>query len=74
MWQAIIAGIPVDAYLAAQTEDQNSRETSGTTFVDGIFYGLAWKLGWLDYRVGNQTQCMDYEVPAVPARSSGKRH
>mgnify|MGYP002627217644 CR=1 FL=1 len=36
--------------------------------VDGIFYGLARKLGWLDYRVGDTSMPMDFEIPATPAR------
>lgn len=48
----IHAGVPI--------EDDGS-------MVDGIFYGLAWKLGWIDRRVGNGFNCMDYEIPPVPA-------
>lgn len=36
--------------------------------VDGIFYGLAWKLGWLDYRVGNKAMPMDFEIPETSAK------
>ena len=35
--------------------------------VDGIFYGLAWKLGWLDYRVGNKAMPMDFVIPETSA-------
>lgn len=31
--------------------------------VDGIFYGLADKLGWLGCRVGDTGFCLDYEIP-----------
>ena len=35
---------------------------------DGIFYGLAWKLGWLDYRVGDDKGlCLEYEIPETDA-------
>lgn len=37
------------------------------SMADGIFYGLAHKLGWLDYRVENRFSCMDYEVPRTSA-------
>lgn len=40
----------------------------GGAMVDGIFYGFAWKLGWLDYRVGDRTTCMDYEIPETSAQ------
>lgn len=36
--------------------------------VDGIFYGLAWKLGWLDYRVGQKAMPMDFEIPETSAK------
>ena len=36
--------------------------------VDGIFYGLAWKLGWLDYRVEDRSMPMDFEIPECSAR------
>ena len=36
------------------------------SMADGIFYGLADKLGWLDCRIGRD--CMDYEIPEMPAR------
>lgn len=36
--------------------------------VDGIFFGLAYKLGWLDYRVGDDVGfCMDFEIPEMDA-------
>lgn len=31
--------------------------------VDGIFYGLAWKLGWLDYRIGDIAMGLDFKIP-----------
>ena len=35
---------------------------------DGIFYVLAWKLGWLDYRVGDDRGfCLEYEIPETDA-------
>ncbi|MBS5865580.1 MAG: Nif3-like dinuclear metal center hexameric protein [Coriobacteriaceae bacterium] len=35
---------------------------------DGIFFGLAWKLGWLDYRTGDDKGfCLSYEIPAIDA-------
>lgn len=38
------------------------------SLADGIFYGLAWKLGWLDHRVGYRSKCMDFQVPKTSAR------
>ena len=35
--------------------------------VDGIFYGFAWKLGWINYRVGDHARCLDYEIPETSA-------
>ncbi len=40
----------------------------GDAMVDGIFYGLAWKLGWLDYRVEDRSMPMDFEIPECSAR------
>lgn len=38
------------------------------SMVDGIFYGFAHKLGWLDYRVGpRKDACMEYEIPEIDA-------
>lgn len=35
---------------------------------DGIFYGLADKLGWLDYRVSDDRGfCLEYEIPETDA-------
>lgn len=35
---------------------------------DGIFYGFAAKLGWLDYRVGEDKGfCLEYEIPEIDA-------
>lgn len=42
-------------------------DTDGA-YVDGIFYGFAKKLGWEDYRVGDVSMPMDYEIP--PTRVS----
>lgn len=36
------------------------------SLADGIFYGLADKLGWLDCRI--ERDCMDFEIPEMPAR------
>lgn len=42
-------------------------DTDGA-MADGIFYGLAAKLGWLDYRVGDDKGfCLEYEVPETDA-------
>lgn len=35
---------------------------------DGIFYGLAHELGWEAYLVPDQLSCMNYSIPAAPAR------
>lgn len=37
-------------------------DTDGA-LVDGIFYGLAWKLGWLDYRIGDIAMGLDFKIP-----------
>jgi hypothetical protein len=37
-------------------------------WVDGIFYGLAYELGWLDYIAGDKGVPMLYEIPETPAR------
>lgn len=37
-------------------------EADGTC-VDGIFYGFAWKMGWLDYRT--DASCMEYRIPST---------
>lgn len=34
---------------------------------DGIFYGLAWKLGWLDYRMDCSAMGMDFMIPEMDA-------
>lgn len=39
-------------------------DTDGA-MVDGIFYGLAWKLGWLDYRIGDVAMGLDFKVPEI---------
>lgn len=39
----------------------------GGALADGIFYGLAWKLEWLDYRVGDVSMPMDFEIPETSA-------
>lgn len=42
-------------------------DTDGA-LADGIFYGLADKLGWLDYRVGDDCGfCLNYEIPETDA-------
>lgn len=33
------------------------------SMVDGIFYGLAWKLGWIDYRVDDIAMGIDFSIP-----------
>lgn len=37
------------------------------SLADGIFYGLAWKLGWLDFRVGDGAMGMDFVIPEMDA-------
>lgn len=41
------------------------------SMVDGIFYGFAWKLGWIDQRVGDRFSSMDFEIAPMPARELG---
>lgn len=42
-------------------------DTDGA-MADGIFYGLADKLGWLDYRVGEDKGfCLAYQIPETDA-------
>ncbi len=36
--------------------------------VDGIFYGFAWKTGWLDYRIGDTAQSLDFEIPEMSGK------
>lgn len=38
------------------------------SYVDGIFYGLAWKLGWLDMRTGDTTKGLDFQIPSTTGR------
>jgi putative NIF3 family GTP cyclohydrolase 1 type 2 len=38
------------------------------SLADGIFYGFAWKVGWLDYRTGDTSQALDFEMPEVSGR------
>lgn len=40
----------------------------GGAMVDGIFYGFAHKVGWLDYRVGDKGFALDYEIPEMSGR------
>lgn len=35
---------------------------------DGIFYGLATELGWVDYIVGDKERPMIFEIPETPTR------
>lgn len=35
------------------------------SYVDGIFYGLAVKLDWLDYRIPSQGMAGDFEIPEM---------
>lgn len=37
------------------------------SFVDGIFYGLAHKLGWIDNRIGDKGFATDYQIEPIPA-------
>lgn len=39
------------------------------SLVDGIFYGFAWKLGWLEHRAGDRFSSMDYLIPPMSARN-----
>lgn len=38
------------------------------SFADGIFYGLAWKLGWLECRVDDKVKGLDYRIPVTTGR------
>lgn len=38
------------------------------SLVDGIFYGVAHKLGWTEYRTGDAVRSMDFTIPAVSGR------
>lgn len=38
------------------------------SLVDGIFYGFAWKVGWLDYRVGDKAFALEYQIPQTTGR------
>lgn len=38
------------------------------SFADGIFYGLAWKLGWLECRVGDRARGLDFLIPETTGR------
>ncbi len=40
---------------------------SDGAMVDGIFYGLAWKLGWLDYQIDN-AMLTDFLIPEMTGR------
>ena len=35
----------------------------GGAMADGIFYGFAWKMGWLDYRCEDSPMSMDFKIP-----------
>lgn len=37
----------------------------GGAMADGIFYGLAWKLGWLGYRTSDVSMGRDFEIPEM---------
>ena len=37
-------------------------------YVDGIFYGLATELGWLDYVSGDKSDARYYEIPVTPTK------
>lgn len=37
-------------------------DTDGA-LADGIFYGLAWKLGWVDYRIDDVAMGLDFMIP-----------
>lgn len=38
------------------------------SYVDGIFYGLAWKLGWLECRVGDTVKGLDFQIAPTTGR------
>ena len=40
----------------------------GGRYVDGIFYGFAWKLGWLDYRCEDVPMSLDFKIPQTSGR------
>ncbi|MBE6126027.1 MAG: hypothetical protein E7186_06810 [Erysipelotrichaceae bacterium] len=37
-------------------------------YVDGIFYGLAYEIGWLDYVTGNDGTPRIFDIPETPTR------
>ncbi|ERI05116.1 Nif3-like dinuclear metal center hexameric protein [Atopobium sp. oral taxon 810] len=41
---------------------------SNDSLVDGIFYGFAAKLGWLEYRIGDTSMPMEFEIPEMSGR------
>lgn len=49
----IHSGVPLDANGA---------------LADGIFYGFAWKMDWLEARTGDIARSMDFEIPEVTGR------
>jgi putative NIF3 family GTP cyclohydrolase 1 type 2 len=42
-------------------------------YTDGIFFGFAQKMGWLDCRVGKASECMDYRIPETSGSELAKR-
>ena len=48
-------------YIHSQVPIDNGK------MADGIFYGLASKLGWLDYRVEDTSMPLDYQIPPMRA-------
>lgn len=41
---------------------------AGSALVDGIFYGLAWKLGWTDYYNEGEQFRLDFHIPETSGR------
>ncbi|MCD8029087.1 MAG: Nif3-like dinuclear metal center hexameric protein [Erysipelotrichaceae bacterium] len=44
----------------------------GDSYVDGIFYGVAKKLGWEDYMMDGNSLNMIFHIPATTARQVGQ--
>lgn len=60
-------GAPVDAAMPAAAAASVTPASRPARYVDGIFTGLAAKLGWLPYRVEPVELAMRYEIPEVSA-------
>ena len=75
-WEGVIwrchdyihAGVPIDIDTLSNETTSTDREMAQGRYADGIFYGLAWKLGWLNYRIYKRSSCLDYEIPRTTAR------